>query len=53
MDKPKGKSIGMLGMVFLVLQLAGLLVICWSGYSFALGTYSKSCETIQKKLLMR
>lgn len=43
----------MLGTFFLVLQMVGFLVVCWSGYCFALGTYSKSCETIQKKLLMR
>jgi hypothetical protein len=52
-DKPKGNSIGVLGMIFITLQLIGLLVVCWAGYTYSLGTYSRSCEIIQKKILMR
>jgi hypothetical protein len=53
MDKPKGKTVGMVGMIFIVLQTIGLIVVCWVGYTYSLGLYSKSCEAIQKKILMR
>jgi uncharacterized membrane protein YwzB len=39
--------------IYLFFTLVGMMVVCWSVYSMALGTYVKTCETIQKKLLMR
>ena len=53
MRKKRSISMTILEMVLLVFQLVGMLVVCASIYLMACGTYTKACEMIEKKLLMR
>jgi len=43
----------MLEMILLTFQLVGFMVVTWSVYSICLGTYYRTCVTIEKKLLGR
>jgi len=53
MRKKTSVAMTILEMTLLVFQLVGMLVVCGSIYLMACGTYTKACETIEKKLLMR
>jgi hypothetical protein len=53
MRKKISKGMFILEMILLVFQLTGMIVVCGSIYLMALTTYTKTCETIEKKVLKR
>jgi len=53
MRKKQSLASKVLENIYLIFTLIGMMVVCWAVYSMAMGTYIRTCETIQKKLLMR